>query len=408
MWPEGTENVQVNAPIALLLEEGEDSSALQQAQSTLSTANSEPVSTATPSVSDPPQTSQPPKSPDDRHDLPPVQSAHTEQMTTSSLSPSGPSSTQTSPNRANTRIFASPLARRLAQQAGLDLTGLRGSGPHGRLVKRDIEAAIAGTPSQIASPPAAMAQKTGTQQALSGTTSPSAQHSFKDGEYELVPLDGMRKTVARRLTESFRDTPHFPLNVDIELDALLALRKELNADAPDGVKISVNDMAIRASALALKHVPFANASYTDDGLLLHKHAHVAVAVAIEGGLITPVIRYAEQKGMADISAEMKDLAHRARERRLMPEEYQGGTFSLSNLGMFGVKSFSSILNPPQGMILSLGQGAPAPVVRNGDLAIATVMTATLTCDHRVVDGAVGARWLQAFKRFLEKPVSMLL
>jgi len=234
------------------------------------------------------------------------------------------------------------------------------------------------------------------------------QLGIPPGSYTLQPLDGMRKTIARRLTESFRDIPHFPLTVDLEIDRLLDARTRINAALESqGVKVSVNDMLIKASAAALKAVPEANASYTAEGIALHHHADVAVAVAIEGGLITPIVREAENRTLADISKAMKDLAARARERKLKPEEFQGGTFSLSNLGMFGVKTFSSIINEPQGMILSVGVGEQRPVVHKGQLAVATVMTVTLTCDHRVVDGAAGAKWLQVFRTFVEDPVTML-
>ncbi len=218
----------------------------------------------------------------------------------------------------------------------------------------------------------------------------------------------MRKVIARRLTDSFRDIPHFPLTMDLEIDRLLDARARINASLEKaGVKVSVNDLLIKASAMALKAVPAANASFTAEGIALHHHADVAVAVAIEGGLITPIIREAENRSLADISKAMKDLAARARERKLAPNEFQGGTFSLSNLGMFGIKSFSSIINEPQGMILSVGAGEQRPVVKNGQLAVATVMTVTLTCDHRVVDGAIGAEWIQSFKTFVEDPVTML-
>jgi pyruvate dehydrogenase E2 component (dihydrolipoamide acetyltransferase) len=228
------------------------------------------------------------------------------------------------------------------------------------------------------------------------------------GSYDLVPLDGMRKAIARRMTESFRDVPHFPLSIDCELDALLAARTKINALLESqGVKVSVNDFVIRASALALKAVPDANASYTPEGLAMHHHADIAMAVAIDGGLITPIIRQAELKSLARIATEARDLANRARERKLKPEEFQGGTFSVSNLGMFGIKAFASIINEPQGAILSVGAGEQRPVVKNGQLAVATVMTVTLTCDHRVVDGAVGARFLQAFKPLIEDPITML-
>ena len=228
------------------------------------------------------------------------------------------------------------------------------------------------------------------------------------GTYNLEPLDGMRRVIAKRLTESFRDVPHFPLNIDCQIDALLAMRKDLNGQTMEGVKISVNDMLIRACALALKQVPEANASYTPDGIAYHHNADVAVAVAIDGGLITPIVREAENKGLSTISIEMKDLASRARDRKLKPHEFQGGTFSISNLGMMGIKSFGSIINQPQGMILSIGAGELRPVVKDGELTVATVMSVTLSCDHRVVDGAIGAKWLQAFKRMIETPVTMML
>ncbi len=232
---------------------------------------------------------------------------------------------------------------------------------------------------------------------------------YDPASYELVPLDGMRKIVAKRLTQSFMQIPHFPLSVDITLDRLLAARKGINDAAPEGVKISVNDLLIKASALALMAEPDCNASYSDKGIAYHKGAHISVAVAIEGGLITPVIRDAQDKGLAEISAEMKDLATRARERKLKPQEYTGGTFSISNLGMFGIRNFASIINPPEGMILSVGAGAKQPVVgADGALGVGTVMGVTLTCDHRVVGGAEGARWLNAFKGFVEAPESMLL
>jgi pyruvate dehydrogenase E2 component (dihydrolipoamide acetyltransferase) len=235
------------------------------------------------------------------------------------------------------------------------------------------------------------------------------QMGIVSGTYDLVPLDMMRKTIARRMTDSFRDIPHFPLTIDLEIDRLLKARAEINQRFGDqGVKVSVNDMVIKACALALMRVPDSNASYTPDGIAIHLHADVAVAVAIEGGLITPIIRVAETKGLAAISAEMADLAKRARDRKLKPHEYQGGTFSLSNLGMMGIKSFASILNEPHGMIMSVGAGDKRPVVKNDALAIATVMTVTLTCDHRVVDGAIGSAFLKAFRGFIEDPMSMLL
>lgn len=314
------------------------------------------------------------------------------------------------------RVFASPLARRLAAQAGLDLSSVAGTGPNGRIVKADVEAAQGRAPTSSAGPvEPVVAPLSPPVAAASGAASraaPSAEpnaHPYAPGSYDLVPLDGMRRTIARRMTDSFRDVPHFPLQIDIEIDALLKLRAQLNAAAEaDGVKVSVNDLIVKAAALACRRVPAANASYTPDGLLLHHHADIAVAVAIEGGLVTPVIRQAETKGLAAISREMKALAEKARARKLMPEDYSGGTFSISNLGMMGIKSFASILNAPQGCILSVGAGEQRPVVKGGALAVATIMSVTLTCDHRVVDGAVGASWLSAFRRLCEEPVGLML
>lgn len=304
-------------------------------------------------------------------------------------------------NNSGERVFASPLARRIAQQNGVDLASIKGTGPNGRIVKADVEGVKGGAKPASASSNAP--------QAAAKAPATIANMPYKEGSYDVVPLDGMRRTIAKRLSESFRDVPHFPLNVDIEIDKLLEVRKQLNAQAETmGGKISVNDLIIKATALALKAVPEANASFSDEGILMHHHADVAVAVAIDGGLITPIVRNAELKGILQISNEIKELASKAKNRKLLPEEYSGGTFSVSNLGMFGIKSFSSIINEPQGCILSVGAGEQRPVVKNGALAIATVMSVTLTCDHRVVDGAVGAKWVQSFKGFLENPISLML
>ncbi len=310
---------------------------------------------------------------------------------------------------AKDRLFASPLARRLAAQGGIDLSGLRGTGPHGRIVKRDIDAAQQAAPQQ---PKPAPSRQLTIGSALADTPAPRRsleQMGVRAGSYDLVPLDLMRKTIAKRMTESFRDVPHFPLTVDIEIDALLKARTEINKRFADhGVKVSVNDMCIKAAALALKMVPEANASFTPDGIAMHHHADVAVAVAIPGGLITPIVWAAESKGLAQISHEMADLAERARQKKLKPEEFQGGTFSISNMGMMGIKHFASIINEPHGMIMSIGAGEKRPVVKNDALAIATMMSVTVTCDHRVVDGALGAAFLKAFRGFLEDPMAMLL
>ncbi|MFN3835707.1 MAG: pyruvate dehydrogenase complex dihydrolipoamide acetyltransferase [Glycocaulis sp.] len=383
----GSEGVKVNAVIAVLLEEGEDESALKGAQSSASQK---------PAPKDEGKTKS--------------SSPHPEEDAKASVSKDegkGKEPKRSSGKSDDSRLKASPLAKRMAELEGLDLSGLEGSGPNGRIVKRDVEAALSQGVSKAARTDATPETKSAPAKTEPGKIS-VASLNLEDGSYELVPLDGMRKTIARRMTASFRDVPHFPLSIDLELDALLKLRSELNAKAPEGVKVSVNDMLIRACALALIRVPESNASYTDEGLVLHKHADVAVAVAIDGGLITPVIKKAETKGLAKISEEMKDLATRARERKLKPEEFQGGTFSISNLGMMGIKSFASIINEPQGMILSVGAGEKRPVVKNDALAIATVMTITLTCDHRVVDGAAGAKFLAALKPLIEDPVTMLL
>ena len=309
------------------------------------------------------------------------------------------------------RIMASPLAKRIAEAAGINLAHIQGSGPNGRIVKADVEAARGKTPQAGASaaqvaPAAATPAPAPAPSAAPRAPSPLP---YAEGTYDVVPLDGMRRTIARRMTESFRDVPHFPLNIDLEIDKLLELRKQLNqVGAAQNAKVSVNDLVIKAAALACKRVPEANASYTPDGILIHHHADIAVAVAIDGGLITPVIRKAETKGLAAISDEMKTLADKARNRKLMPEDYAGGTFSISNLGMMGIKSFMSIINEPQGCILSVGAGEQRPVVKNGALAIATVMSVTLTCDHRVVDGAIGSAWLAAFKSLIEEPIGLML
>ena len=292
---------------------------------------------------------------------------------------------------------------RRPKQEGVDLAAVVGSGPHGRIVKRDIEKAL----KEGVAPAASQAAP-----AIAPPASVDAR-LYPPESYDAVKVDGMRKVIAKRLTQSFnQEVPHFPLNVDIELDTLLAARARINATSPkdgDGAfKLSVNDFIIKASAMALKAVPQANATYTDEAILLHKHADIGVAVAIDGGLITPIVWKAEEKGLKAISAEIKDMAGRAKARKLKPEEYQGGTFSVSNLGMFGIKSFASIVNQPHGAIMSVGAGEQRVVVKNGEMTIATVMTVTLTCDHRVVDGAVGAQFLAAFKSFIEEPAAMLL
>ncbi|WP_412558165.1 pyruvate dehydrogenase complex dihydrolipoamide acetyltransferase [Thalassospira sp. MIT1370] len=377
---EGSEGVAVNEVIALLLEEDEDESALDGADTSAAgtapaaEAPSEPASSSAPAQSDAPAKASP--------------------------APAAPVS-------GGDRIKASPLARRIAANDGVDLASVTGSGPRGRIVKRDVEAAKSAKPAAES----ASAEKSAPS-APAAAAAPAASGWNPDltglPEYEEIPNSGMRKTIARRLTESKQQVPHFYLTVDCELDNLLATRKQLNEKAGDGVKISVNDFVIRAVSLALKKVPAANSIWTDKATLQCKKQDISVAVAIDGGLITPVVRDAGSKGLAEISSEMKALAGKARDGKLMPEDYQGGTFSVSNLGMFGIKEFSAIINPPQGCILAVGAGEQRPVVKDGALAIATVMSCTLSVDHRAVDGAVGAQFMAEFKKLIEDPLSMLL
>ncbi|MDR6531360.1 pyruvate dehydrogenase E2 component (dihydrolipoamide acetyltransferase) [Caulobacter rhizosphaerae] len=377
----GTENVKVNAPIAKLAGEGESPAPPPSKEAPAKAAPAAEAPKAAPAPAAPAQAAG------------------------ETAAPAKPA-----PAAAPTgdRVFASPLARRLASAANLDLKSIAGTGPHGRVVKADVEAA------QKGGAPAAKAAPASAPAAVSAPAEPRKVLSLEQmgipaGSYDLVPLDGMRKTIARRLTDSFRDVPHFPLTIDLEIDALLAARAKINHLLEgQGVKVSVNDIIIKAVAVALKRVPEANASYTPEGIALHKHADIAVAVAIDGGLITPIVRAAETKGLAQISAEVKDLAARAKSKKLKPEEFQGGTFSVSNLGMFGIKAFASIINEPQGAIMSVGAGEQRPVVKNGELAVATVMTVTLTCDHRVVDGAIGAKFLAAFKPLIEEPLTLIV
>jgi pyruvate dehydrogenase E2 component (dihydrolipoamide acetyltransferase) len=381
---EGAQNVKVNTPIARLAEEGEAAAPAPKAAAPAPQA-AQPAAVA----------------------AAPAPTAPTAPAPAAVAAPAGD------------RVLASPLARRVAEQKGVELSAVQGSGPHGRIVVADVEgakpaaappaAAVAPAAAPAAAPkPAAVPAAAPVAAAKPGVSS-IEQLGIPAGSYDLKPLNMMRKTVARRLSESFRDIPHFPLMVDLEIDALLAARTKINkALEAQGIKVSVNDLVLKACGLALKAVPEANASFSPEGIAYHHHADISMAVAIDGGLITPIIRQAELKSLAQIAVEAKDLAERARTMKLKPEEFMGGTFSVSNLGMFGIKSFGSIINPPQGCILSVGAGEKRPVVRGDQLAVATVMTVTLTCDHRVVDGAVGARWIQAFKGLIEDPITMLV
>jgi pyruvate dehydrogenase E2 component (dihydrolipoamide acetyltransferase) len=384
---EGAQGVKVNTPIARLKGDGEAKPAPSESQTA-----SPPAGEAPPKAAEGGRAGQSATAPSARTDNAPH-----------------PPTPAPQGGGGEERIFASPLARRMAEQGGIDLSGLRGTGPHGRIVKRDIEAAAKAPRAEARPESREIATGREAREQSPAPRRSLEQMGIRPGSYDLVPLDLMRKTIAKRMTDSFRDVPHFPLTIDIELDALLKARAEINKRfADNGVKVSVNDMCIKAAALALKMVPEANASYTPEGIALHHHADIGVAVAIPHGLITPIIWAAETKGLAQISHEMADLADRARNRKLKPEEYQGGTFTISNMGMMGIKSFASIINEPHGMIMSIGAGEKRPVVKNDALAIATMMSVTVTCDHRVVDGALGAAFLKAFKGFLEDPMAMLL
>ena len=374
---DGTEGVKVNEPIAILVDQGE----AVPATPTLAAATA-PKAAPAPEVAKPApvaeQQAEPVKAPE-----PAAQSGNGH-------------------DAGGDRVFASPLARRMAKQAGIDLATMKGSGPNGRIVKADIEAAQQKGPT--AAPVATAAQPSAAPVAKSAT-SITAPH-------QLVPHSSIRKVIARRLTEAKSTIPHFYVSMDVEIDAMNKLLAELNAKAPkegDGAYlITINDMVIKASAATLRRVPTVNAAWTDDGMALFDDVDISIAVAIPDGLITPIVRKADQKGLATISREMKDLAGRARAGKLKPEEFQGGGFSISNMGMFGVSEFAAIINPPQAAILAVAAGQKRPVVKNDSLAIATVMTVTLSVDHRVVDGALGARWLREFKRIVEEPLSLLL
>jgi len=313
-------------------------------------------------------------------------------------------------------VRATPLARRLAREAGFDLSGVSGSGPQGRVVKADVEAAIAGGGAKAAAPTTATAAPAAAP-AAKPMSDDAVLKLFEEGSYELIPHDNMRKTIARRLVEAKSTVPHFYLTVDCELDALLGLRKQLNDAAPvrktekgeePAYKLSVNDLIIKALALALKEVPDANVSWTEGAMVKHRHADVGVAVSIPGGLITPIVRRAEEKSLSSISNEMKDLAARARTRKLKPEEYQGGTTAVSNLGMFGIRDFAAVINPPHATILAIGAGEQRAVVKGGEVKVATVMSVTLSTDHRAVDGALGAELIGAFKRLVENPMGLVV
>ena len=375
--PDGSEGVKVNTPIAVLLEEGESAGDIASAPAPASAAaapEEKPETSAAPAPAPAPA---------------------------AKVAPPAPSA-------GGERIFASPLARRIAADKGLDLGQITGSGPHGRIVKADVEGASA-APKPAAAPAEAPAPQAAAPAMAAGPSADAVARMYEGRDYEEVKLDGMRKTIAARLTEAKQSIPHFYLRRDIKLDALLKFRADLNKQLEGrGVKLSVNDFIIKACALALQSVPEANAVWAGDRMLKLKPSDVAVAVAIEGGLFTPVLKDAEMKSLSALSAEMKDLATRARDRKLAPHEYQGGSFAISNLGMFGIDNFDAVINPPHGAILAVGAGVKKPVVgKDGELTVATVMSVTLSVDHRVIDGALGAELLKAIVENLENPMVML-
>jgi pyruvate dehydrogenase E2 component (dihydrolipoamide acetyltransferase) len=388
----GSENVAVGTVIARLAEDGEDVTSVAAApqQPAPKTNQPDPAPHSAPASTPEPAPASAPETP-------------APAATASSIQPAASASVGSSGGAG--RIFASPLARRIAADHNLDLAALSGSGPHGRILRADVETAVTASATL---PGIAPGIAPGVTSGGMGTPAAIGAPLAAPGASELIPNSQMRKIIAGRLQQSKQTAPHFYLTVDCEIDQLLQSRKQLNALAEDGVKISVNDLVIRAAAQALIKVPEANASWEGDHTRLFTHADISMAVAIDGGLITPVIWAAEKKGLAELSQISRDLAARARSGSLAPEEFTGGSFTISNLGMFGVREFAAVINPPQGAILAVGAGEQRPIVRDGALAVATVMTVTLSCDHRAVDGAVGARWLQSFKSFIENPVTMLL
>ena len=397
--PEGTADVPVNQLIALIAGEGEDPKSITAPAAGGAAPAPAPKAEAAPAPAAPAVAPQPQAAP--------------------APTPAPAAKPNGAGQATGNRVFASPLAKRIAKEAGVDIASIQGSGPHGRIVEKDVRAALQGGGAKPAAAPAAAAAPAPAAKPAAPQLAPSmgadqVKAMFEAGTYEEVPLDGMRKTIAKRLVESKQTVPHFYLSLDCELDALMALREQINNAAPkdkDGkpaYKLSVNDFVVKALALALQRVPDANVSWTDGGMLKHKHSDVGVAVALPGGLITPIVRNAEQKSLSTISNEMRDLATRARTKKLKPEEYQGGTTAVSNLGMFGIKDFTAVINPPHATILAVGTGEQRPVVRDGKIEIATIMSVTLSCDHRAVDGALGAELITAFKALIENPVMMVV
>ncbi|MFO1173075.1 MAG: pyruvate dehydrogenase complex dihydrolipoamide acetyltransferase [Hyphomicrobiaceae bacterium] len=425
---EGTEGVKVNSQIAILLGEGESAGAasvapaaapppsqpsLAQGQGTSAAASSSPREAnaqrgegrgegqpqgVASSTAPPPQPS------------PSRGEGATPQPARAHSAAAG--GERAGANGKGSRLFASPLAKRIAKERGLDLSAISGTGPHGRIVKADVEKAQSSPQARAVSAQGAAPAAAPAAPLAQPMPDKKIMALYEEGSFEVLPHDNMRKTIAKRLVEAKQTIPHFYLTVDCRLDELLAARKRLNArsplEGPHAYKLSVNDFIIKALALGLRDVPAANATWTEGGMLRHKRIDVGVAVAIEGGLFTPLVRHADLKTLSEISNEMKDLAERARKRRLAPHEYQGGTTSISNLGMFGIKTFDAVINPPHATILAVGAGEEVAVVKDGKIEIATIMQCTMSCDHRVVDGALGAHLLNAFKAYIEDPVRMLV
>jgi pyruvate dehydrogenase E2 component (dihydrolipoamide acetyltransferase) len=390
---EGTENVKVNAVIAVLLQEGESADAVAA-----------------------PKAAPAPKAEAPKVEAPAPAAAAPAPAAVAAPAPAPAAKPAAAPAKAEGgKVFASPLARRLAKEAGIDVAAISGSGPKGRVVKADVEAAKSGKAplKAAASAPAPAAAASGGATVSSGMSKAQVLAQFEEGTYEIVPNDGMRKVVAARLTESKQSVPHFYLTLDCKIDALMAAREQINAAAPKGkdgkpgYKLSVNDFVMKAWAVALQRVPMANATWAGDSILYHKRSDVAVAVSVPGGLFTPVVKSCDLKSLREISEEVKDLATRAKSKKLAPHEYQGGSSSVSNLGMFGIKHFAAVINPPHGTILAVGAGEERVYPENGQIKIGQFMTVTLSCDHRAVDGALGAELLGVFKGLIENPVMML-
>jgi pyruvate dehydrogenase E2 component (dihydrolipoamide acetyltransferase) len=391
--PEGTADVPVNQLIAVIAGEGED------AKAAASAAGSAPAPA--------PKPAEAPKA-EAKAEAPNADASRPAPAPASAPTPAAAPKT----NGQGGRIFSSPLARRLAKEAGIDLARIAGSGPHGRVVARDTAAAKEGK--GLKAPAAAAGAPAATGAMFQLPADDKIRALYEEGSYEVIPHDNMRRIIAQRLTASTQNIPHFYLTVDCVIDRLMAAREEINASAPKNkegkpaYKLSVNDFVVKALAVALQKIPNANVSWTESGMLKHKHSDIGVAVALPGGLITPIVRQAELKSLSTISNELKDMVARARAKKLKPQEYQGGTSSVSNLGMYGIKDFTAVINPPHATILAAGAGEERAIVRKGQIVAATVMSATLSCDHRAVDGALGAELIGAFKALIENPVMMVV